>query len=327
MAGHLRHSPVSVPQIDRTLATFAWALALAAAMEFLLLRNMSRTALHIPDVEDAQALYTVGSNTGRYAFFVAIAALAGCLGALARMAFSTRDARAGCVFVALGAFTGAAVLAATDAPRPLSIGLGLSAVVVASALAVTNSPRLAPLVALIGLAFTASSTWHIAHGTNVTNGPALAWIIEIATIAAAFALPLALRVRFTIADVTAGTVVGILFLGYVSSSPSTAGILLLWNGGLAGLLPAPIYSLALAVLIATGVALGRCGRAHVLPAAVLFVCASLTLQNSYQTGLLVVALLLLAVLPVEGPQRVRVASIDAPMGHRTPSTMMARHEV
>jgi hypothetical protein len=94
-----------------------------------------------------------------------------------------------------------------------------------------------------------------------------------------------------------GTIAALLLLGYSLGNPSTAGILLLWNGGLAGLLPSPFYAAALGLTVATIVALWRGGDASLVPALIVLVTAGATLQNTYQTGLLVGALLLAATLP------------------------------
>ena len=60
------------------------------------------------------------------------------------------------------------------------------------------------------------------------------------------------------------------------------------------MLPAPFYAAAFAVVVATVLALYRARAGMVVPALIILVCAGATLQNTYQTGLLLAALLLLS---------------------------------
>jgi hypothetical protein len=277
------------------LATIAWVLALASLLEFALLRTASRTALHIPDVSQAQRAYDVGSDLGRYAYFVAVAALGATL-LIAALRPSTRSTptRLSLVLAVL-AYAAAAALTASAAVAPaIPIALSVGAVAIAGALAASSDGRFSLIAALVMVAFGATAAWNIAQTAAATDGTWFLWVSELALVSMSLALPLALRLRLDKIDIAAGATAGLLLLGYSIGNPSTTGILLLWNGGLAGLLPAPFYAAALASAVAAIVALVRSGTGAMGAAVIVLVCAGATLQNTYQTGLLLAALLIVA---------------------------------
>jgi hypothetical protein len=80
-----------------------------------------------------------------------------------------------------------------------------------------------------------------------------------------------------------------------AGNPSTSRILLLWNGGLSGVFPGVVYAFAAATAAGALAGLWREGRWFAALAMVLFAAAGVGLENTYQTGLLVCALLLLTV--------------------------------
>jgi hypothetical protein len=81
-------------------------------------------------------------------------------------------------------------------------------------------------------------------------------------------------------------------------SPATPRILLLWNAGLTGALPAAVYAMAFGAVAAAIVRPWREGRVWTAIALCLLVEAGLGFHSTYQSGL---AILGLAVLTLDPP--------------------------
>ncbi len=93
-----------------------------------------------------------------------------------------------------------------------------------------------------------------------------------------------------------GASVGVLTFGmFAGSGGSTSRILLLWNEGLSGTLPGTVYAVAAGTLTIAFVALLQ-GRHYLAAMAiVLLVAGGLGLHNTYQSGLVIAGLAVLAV--------------------------------
>lgn len=290
-----------LPQLHLTagplLLPVAALLAVASGLELALLRTFSRTALHIPDLEPIQLLYTWSSEAGRYAYFVAVAALAASL--VTALLFAARSvAIAAPLLVAFAAYMGATLLTPGESVSTVvPISLSVAAITLAATLVVGGDLRRVFLVAPIVVAFAASAGWHLGQSLNVGSPGELTWLAEAMTLVAAAALPFALRARFHLFSLISGLLVFALAMAYFARDPATAGIFLLWNAGLVGSLPGVVYAAAAGLAAASLVAflVARDWQSAIV--LTLLVCGGLTLQNTYQTGLLFTALVLLAVIP------------------------------
>ncbi len=273
----------------------AW-LAAASALELVVLRTFTRTAIHIPGLEEFAAPYRVVALGARYAYFVAVVLLITVLpvAAFALWRADAWPARALSAAVAAFGLAAAAALAGVDRT---SVDVVTVSVVVfaAAAAAAAGGQRIAPALACFGVAFALSGTYTLIQGQALAV-PAREqqWLLsatEVFGVAAALTLPLMARPHLPRSSLYAAGAVGLLTFGmFLSGGGSTARILLLWNEGLTGTLPAGVYAAAAATVAATVVALVR---QHDLPraaAVILLVTGGIGLHSTYQSGLVLIAL-------------------------------------
>ncbi|MCA9821685.1 MAG: hypothetical protein KC470_03700 [Dehalococcoidia bacterium] len=297
------HTSPGVVRDGGLLRPAVWVLAAAAVAELLLLRTFSRTAMHIPDVESLQFVYSAGTDLGRFAYFVAIAALVLAPGMALWLTWSRRDPVRALLVVGVVAYLAAVILTPLHVvPDGIPIAFSFGAVFLVAVGTVVRDLRFAAIAGLVVLAFGATSLWNFAQTMAPTDGTWFGLTAELATIAFAAAVPFAFRAQFDRVSLAVGVLVTLVVIGYFSGNPSTSGILLLWSGGLGGVLPGTVYAVAIGGLGATVAALSRSGRGVQAAVLLLFICSGTTLQNTYQTGLLVSALLL-------------IASIEEPLAH------------
>jgi hypothetical protein len=76
----------------------------------------------------------------------------------------------------------------------------------------------------------------------------------------------------------------------ILANPSTSHILMLWNIGLTGALPAAIYGLAAASLLVAVVSSFQCQQQTLALALVLLLLGGISLTSTYQSGLLIAGL-------------------------------------
>lgn len=283
-----------------------FGLAGTAAVELLLLRTFTRTAIHIPDVEVLQGPMELLAATGRFAYYVAIVLLACALPFAALALWRTRVATAGLAAIAIGGFVLAAAFAATGAGGRVALDVAtLTAAALLALAAALAAPRHYALVALLfATAFviaglhTALQAWGIDTATGETGERALL-SGEIAALAFALGTPLLIGERLRTIPLLAGAVAAVVVLGsFVAGGGSTARILLLWNGGLQGSLPVVLYPLAAAALVATAVQLARSQRLLEVAGLVLVLSGGAGLHNTYQSGLVIAGLTCLVVAAV-----------------------------
>jgi hypothetical protein len=269
----------------------AWVAALAGLAELLLLRITTRTAIHIPGIDRVAVVYRAVADTGRLAYYLAVVLLAAALVAAAAE-LSRRGHRL--APVAVGSVLAVAVAGRLGILETVTVNAVVTLAVVGLAAGVAAPlPRSRRLpVLLYAAAFTLTALPASSGGLPGMAG-------EVAAAAAMVLLAgLALRRADRIA-LGVGAAVALVGLAALLASPSTARILLLWNAGLSGALPAVVYAVGAGAVVATVVGLWRAGKVGAAVGLALIVEAGFGLHSTYQSALAVLGLAILTLDPVD----------------------------
>lgn len=278
------------------------ALAVAAALELLILRTGTRTAIHIPGLESLTEPYRVFAWSGRYAYYVAALLLVVTIPVLIRLLWRERGPTGKAGAVALGAFVIAAAAARADFGSVLLLDMTMVVAVAAMALVVAAAGTFRRRVAFVvfAAAFVCAAAF-----TVTQQAVAFGFLGELDSrwmnrVAEPLLLMFAITLPWTVGaarrrrDWTVGLIAGLVILSVFASQPSTARILLLWNEGLVGAYPSIAYAAAAAGAAIAASSLARSGRLPEAAAIVLLVAGGVGLHSTYQTGLVIVALAVLA---------------------------------
>ena len=288
--------------LDDDARVLVFGLAAASLVELTILRLFTRTAIHIPALEQLQTPYAWLSGGGRFAYFVAVSLLAPALVLLCRARGRTRllVAPATVLFlVACGlGLTAMVDRALVDIACVLAVTL-----LVASGAALRSFIRGAA-IGLFGLAFASSATYAIIPDISRVAQPE--WLLPVAEaggLAFAFTTPLLVARRPPRAAWVTGTsvaaVVTVVFLG----NGSTSRFLLLWNVGLPGYFPGVAYALAAGALALTLLGLWRDNRRLEAAGLALLITGGIGLHSTYQSGLVIAGLATLAIVAPERDPR------------------------
>lgn len=292
-------TPVALPSASRPLARSTPALrsarvatwlVWAVVAELLLLRMGTRTAVHIPGLNAIAGPLTVVSTAARIAFSAAVVlAIALLLAQCVDLWMAGHRARPAAA--AVGVFVCAAVAAVLGAPVLVLDMATLAAVVVVAPFAVGERARWsatwwwAAILVILGGAIPAITEAAATTGLGTLRLAWLAGPIEILAVLVAIASPLltgrASSRRAGFVAVTTALVVGAAF----AFGSSTTEILVLWNFGLSGFLPAAVYGLAAGCVAHTLVRLTETGRATEAAAVFLVLAGGVGLQSTYQSAL------------------------------------------
>ncbi|MFP4512141.1 MAG: hypothetical protein ACLFRV_04235 [Acidimicrobiales bacterium] len=276
----------------------------AALVELALLRLATRTAIHIPGIQELAGPYQVVSSVGRFAFHAGAVLVAITLALLVPL-LARHDKRAEAC--AVGAVVLAAVAARFDVITgvALAVMVGGAVAVLTLRLALTDS-RLRAFAGLFGTAFVAAAAHAIAQ--DLSGGGSLRPRSTSELLAASELLllvgvvALALVVRTDGRDRLIGAGVGLVVFGALTASAATTKILILWTFGLPGYLPPLFYAAAAGLTAAVLASAARRDRAFAIGLALL-VAGGVGLHSSYQSMLVVCGLTLLILVrarPVGG---------------------------
>lgn len=270
---------------------------IVAAIEFLFLRTGTRTLIHIPGLDQFETPIGLLAEIGRLAYYLAIVLVIVSLGyLLARKARSSR--RADVVSSALvAAFLVMAVLARLEVVSSIVSGWSSMVVLVGLTVALWTDVRWIPVGLFIGASIAAG--WSVlgqgqGGGLSGSSVDGLIVFAEVMLLLAALTSPLLMRRRLTRSSVIVGAVVALVTAGAFAAGGSTVSILVLWNVGVPGWLPGIAYALGLGALSAA-VWLGLSGGARLSAIGlVLLLVGGVGVISTYQTGLVVAALLILS---------------------------------
>lgn len=289
----------------------ATGLAAASAIELLILRTFTRTAIHIPGITALREPYEVLSFGGRYAYFVSIALLLFALPSAAWTLWRRGTVQRG-MAAAIGIFALMSGLAAATASGRLAVDAataGAVAVVAVGMVVLSRRWATSVPVCLFAAAFILSSAHTLGQSaaqeklvTLRTDGALTA--AEVVGVAFALTVPLLARRSLDRAAVMvgAGTAL-VVFVAFLGNGGATARFLLLWNEGLSGVLPSVAYAAAAGCLAATFTAFARARNGVAAAGLVLLVTGGIGLHSTYQSGLAITGMALLVLALTQRPER------------------------
>lgn len=267
----------------------AGATGVAAATELALLRLGTRTAIHIPAIEHVAGPYQAVAGAGRFAYFAAVVLLTMTLVLLAsQFARMTRPIET----TAVTTFLLAAVASRSGIVADDLLGIVVVAAVVA--LGVAAAARLEGAGRLVPPVFALAVVLAAIHTLAYTDAAWLLDMSEVLAVVAALLTPLLLRDHLDRRAWIWGIVTAAIVFAALGPGGATTRILLLWNFGLAGSLPAPLYALAIGALVMAIGAAVRAGRTELVVALALLFIGGVALHSTYQSGLVVAGLAVLA---------------------------------
>lgn len=309
------------------VAMAGW-LAVVATIELLILRSFTRTAIHIPALEVMAGPYRVITSVGRFDYYIAAVLVVACL-PLAAYSLGSRCGRTGVaaasgigLFAMTGFMTRTGLLG--DLLPPVLITLSF-AVVVAALYRIDRRLGIAMAVYVAAFALAALDTTAQAAaqiGFPQIDARPLLLLSELGAVATAGAAFWALRPASAAVSLRWGVVAGMILLTMLIAAAPTTKILLLWNQGLTGALPAVAYAGAAALLTATFAGLVHRREFAMAAGLLLVVISGVGLHNTYQSGLGVVGLatlMLAASTATPGPRPDVIPAISAAAGPETRS--------
>lgn len=283
----------AAPRSARVGVWLVWAVS----AELLLLRMGTRTAVHIPGLSAIAGPLTVVSTAAKIAFTAAVV-LALALLLLSMLETWQRGPLAKTAAVAVAVFLGGATATALGASVLVLDIVTLVAVVVVAPFAVGDRPRGRALwwwAAVVVVLVAAIPGLTEAAGTAGLGSVRPTWLagpVELVAVVVALASPLLTGTtssrRAAIVAVVTAAIVGAAF----AFGPSTTEILVLWNFGLSGFLPAALYGLAAGCVAHTIVRLTEEGRGTEAAAVFLVIAGGVGLQSTYQSALMLCGLCL-----------------------------------
>ena len=271
-------------------------LALLALAELVLLRTGTRTLIHIPGLGRFETPIRILAEVGRAAFYLAVVSLMVTLTVLGYQGVRDRIPRQ--VVGGIGAIgflvvAGAGRLGVVSATVVAWFSL---VIVVVVTVAIWRGARTIP-IGLFALAWVAASWSALGQGTGggLTGRQIDGLVVaaEMLLILAAVTAPLLLKAPPRRPAIVAGLVVAVAGAGAFASSSSTLSILVLWNLGVPGWLPGVAYAIALGCLAATLWSAVVSDQRLSAIGLVLLAAGGLGTISTYQTGLVVTAILLL----------------------------------
>lgn len=293
------------PPLDWPLAPGLWlirAVVLAAGVELVVLRLVTRTAIHIPGISKVESPYRLAAETGRYAYYVALVLVVIALGSVVRR--ELQAGRIGWNLVAVGWF-----IAAAGATRlglmsdsALSWSVVGSAVLLVPATMRRYQTRMAPIL-LFGTSFVVAGLHNATQsqgiGSFIGQAPnGLLVLAEALAVLACLTSPMLVETKRRTTPLVGGVGMAIATFMALVANQATVKILLLWNFGLAGYFPAIVYSIAFGALTFT-VLQSRPTDARLALGLGLLVIGGLGLHSSYQSGLVLLGLVVLGAPDLE----------------------------
>ncbi len=305
MTAHHTSLRYSAPPDTRPLAVdwravstvLAAALVLSGALEFLLLRLVTRSLVHIPGIGVIDGPLTLLVESGRLAYYAATVLLVVLLLGFALRAALRQSMPQRAAALGLGLFTTAAAAALAGAVTDLQLGV-ISLVAVALLLPralISSGMRGALPVSAFAMAFALVGAFTLAPligarspADTLLAGEALALIFAIAS-------PLLIAAPRDRKATVVAALVGLIVLLFLIGNPATSKNLALWSIGLAGYFPATVYALGAATLAYSLTAgLRHHGSRRLALGLALLILGGIGFHSTYQTGLVIAGLAVIA---------------------------------
>ena len=280
------------PRFTRAAANDATILVVilgfASVVELAILRTFTRTAIHVPALEQLQEPYEWVASAGRYAYFVSVGLVFPALAILATRMGALKHPSRWLAIVAIGAFSIASLGAAAElAPIFLLDAVTIWAVALLAIATASSVPRpvMAVPLAAFAIAFGLSGAYTALPDAGAGQPSSLLDGAELAGLTFAISLPLLVARPHDRAATIAGVAVTAFALAFFLGNGSTSRFLLLWNVGLSGTLPGVAYAAAAGAIAFSGVQFWRSGSPLAASGVLLLVAGGIGLQSSYQSAL------------------------------------------
>jgi hypothetical protein len=271
-------------------------LGVLAFGELVLLRTGTRTLVHIPGLGRYETPIRILAEVGRFAYYLAVVSLVAVLAILAYQGIRTRTPRhviGGVGALVFLAVAGAGRLEILSAPV---VGWASLVLLVTVTATVWRGLRTLPIGFFV-LGWAAAGWTVLGQGTmgglSGRQVDTLMLTAEISLILSAVTAPLLLKGPPSRLAILAGLGVALVGVGAFVSGSSTLSILILWNLGVPGWLPGIAYALALGSLVMTLWSALATGQRLTAIGLVLLIAGGIGTISTYQTGLVLAALLLL----------------------------------
>ena len=272
-------------------------LGFMVLVELVLLRTGTRTLIHIPGLGRFETPIGILAEVGRLAYYLAVVFVVATLAALAHHGLRAKTRRQ-----MVGGAGALVMLVASGVGRlgvlPAHVvGWTSLAVLVAVTASAWQGRRSLP-VGLFVLGSVAAG-WAVLgqEGGGSLSGRQVDSLVisaEIFLVLAAITAPLLVQARPGKLAVLAGIGVTVLTAGALTAGSSTVSILVLWNLGVPGWLPGIGYAVALGSLATTLWSALESGDRLTAIGLVLLVGGGVGVISTYQTGLVLTAVLLMA---------------------------------
>lgn len=282
-----------------TLAPLFLLLLAVAGFELLVLRTFTRVAIHIPALERLSEPYRVLTTAGRYSYYLSAVLLIVALPVIAVVLLRGRGIGGRIAGAATAGFVVIAALARVDAVDPVLVDAGtIAAVMVLAAAAATSTGSRVMLgafaVAFLGAGLPTMFQTAASQGMAEIESGWMIWVAEGAALVFAVALGFAGRSMLSRRAWAVAVLAGLLTFTMFIGNGSTVRILMLWNGGVGGHLPAVLYAVAAAGVAAGIIGYVRSGRLLMAAGIALLFIGGIGLHSTYQSGLVIAGLGLLA---------------------------------
>lgn len=272
-------------------------LAVSVLAELFLLRTATRTLIHIPGVGDLEAPIRVVAEVGRFAYYLAVVSVTVTLAIL-----GLRHVRSASPWrVIAGVMTLALLLIAAavrlEGVRPETAGWLTLVVLVVVTSTTWRGVESIPvgLFVLGSVAAGWSSLGQVAgSGLTGTQVDMLVLAAESLLVLAGATSPLLLGRPPTRSALVAGAGATVLIAAASAGGASTFSIMVLWNLGVPGWLPGIAFALAFGGVVTAIWSAMASGDRVTATGIVLLLGGGVGLISTYQTGLALAAILLLA---------------------------------
>lgn len=281
---------------NERLRGVVWLLTIGALIELLVLRTATRTLINIPGTERFDTPISVLAEIGRLAYYVAVISLVAVMVMLAVGALRSRSPRRITQGAAVLAFLVAAGAGRLEAVPWTVVGWLGMAIMTLVALLGWRGARSVPVGFFLFASVAAGSSVVAQAGTGGLTGSRvdiLVWVAEASLVLAGLAAPLLLDRPPGTAGLTFGALSAVLVAGSLAGGASTISILVLWNVGVPGWMPGLAYALAAGAVATTLWCAAARGEWPTFIGAMLLVAGGVGMISTYQTGLVIVGILVL----------------------------------
>lgn len=273
-----------------------WLLAVAAVIELVVLRTATRTLIHIPGTERFDTQIGVLAEVGRLAYYVAAISLISALVILGVGDVRSRVPRRIAEGLAIFGFLVVAAAGRLEViPWPVVGWSGMAIMVFAGLLGWRGVRSLPVGFFLIGSVASGASVVAQAGAGGLAGSSVdlLVWVAEVSLVLAGSTAPLLLERPPGKVALAIGALSALVVAGSLAGGASTISILVLWNVGVPGWMPGLAYALAAGALATTLWSSAFRREWPVLIGSVLLVAGGVGTISTYQTGLVIVGVLVL----------------------------------